>query len=152
MTKHTMRGITGLVVLLVFVCGSLALAADPVEEGGASDELKPEDKLVILWVSGDFEVAEKMLFMYAGNAPRFGWWEDITLVVWGPSAKLLAENKELQTAVQGMAESGIKLEACKACADMYEVSGHLVECGIDVKYMGDALTKYIKEGRHVLTI
>ncbi len=152
MNKHTMRGILGIVFLLVVVCGTMALAADSVEEGSEPDGLKPEDKLVILWVSGDPEVAEKMLFMYVGNAPRFGWWEDITLIIWGPSAKLLAENKELQIAIQGMAESGIKLEACKACADMYGVSDHLIECGIDVKYMGDALTKYIKEGRHVLTI
>ena len=48
----------------------------------------PEDKLVILWTSGDREVALKMVFMYAGNAPRHGWWDDITLIVWGPSTSL----------------------------------------------------------------
>jgi hypothetical protein len=50
-----------------------------------------------------------------------------------------------------MKEAGITLEACKACADLYEVSDELAGLGVDVKYMGDVLTSYIKEGRHVLT-
>lgn len=139
-------------LLVTMTVGVSALAEDLGDKASAAKELKPEDKLVILWTSGDPEVALKMVFMYAGNSPRFEWWEDITLIVWGPSAKLLAENKELQEAVQAMASSGIKLEACKACSDMYGVSDELVECGISVKYMGDALTGYIKEGRHILTI
>ena len=90
--------------------------------------------------------------MAAGNAPRFKWWDDITLIVWGPSAKLLAEDENLQGALRDMERAGVKLEACKACSDLYDVSGKLEECGLDVKYMGEALTNYIKEGRHVLTI
>ena len=139
-------------LLAVVVGGAQTLASNQGETDAAKAELKPEDKLVIVWTSGDPEVALKMVFMYAGNAPRLGWWEDITLIVWGPSAKLLAENEELQAAMRAMTRSGIKLEACKACSDMYEVSGKLEECGISVKYMGEALTNYIKEGRHVLTI
>jgi len=50
-----------------------------------------------------------------------------------------------------MKEVGIILEACQACADRYGVSGMLQELGIDVKYMGQPLTQYIKEGRHILT-
>lgn len=110
-----------------------------------------EGKLVILWTSGDRDVALKMVFMYAGNAPRNGWWDDITLIVWGPSAKLLASDGELQEAVSGLAAEGVTLEACKACADQYGVSGQLAEMGIDVRYMGEALTSYLKEGRRVLT-
>lgn len=147
-----------LTVLLLglVVAGTLALAAAQTEEKAMTDEpgteLRPEDKLVVLWTSGDPEVATRMAFMYVGNAPRFDWWDDITLIVWGPSAKLLAGDENLQGAVRAMERSGVKLEACKACADQYDVSDKLTECGIDVKYMGDVLTGYIKEGRHVLTI
>lgn len=112
----------------------------------------PEEKLVILWTSADREVALKMVFMYAGNAPRNDWWKDITLIVWGPSAKLLAGDEELQDLLFGMKKDGVKAEACKACADTYGVSDQLTALGVDVKYMGETLTTYIKEGKHVLTI
>ncbi len=111
----------------------------------------PKEKLVILWTSGDRDVALKMVFMYAGNAPRNGWWDDITLIVWGPSARLLAEDQELQEKLTGLALEGVKLEACKACSDSYGVSDRLAGLGIDVKYMGEPLTAYLKEGCRVLT-
>ncbi len=124
-----------------------------MEVDAEKKDVRPEDKLVVVWTSGDREEALKMVFMYTynGSAARFGWWQDITLVVWGPSAKLLSEDKELQDYVTTMKKAGITLEACKACADMYEVSDALAGMGVEVKYMGDVLTGYIKEGRHVLT-
>jgi hypothetical protein len=119
----------------------------------AQDEntVKPEDKLVVLWTSGDREVALKMAFMYTFNSRKYNWWDDITLVVWGPSAKLLSEDKELQDYIKKIKDSGVQLKACKGCSDMYGVSEQLEKLGITVKYMGE-LTDYIKEGRHILTL
>jgi len=108
------------------------------------------EKLVIVWTSGDREVALKMVFMYAANSRKYDWWRDITLVVWGPSAKLLAGDKELQEYIRNLKSAGVDLKACKMCADMYGVSPQLERLGITVKYMGE-LTDYLKEGRHVLT-
>lgn len=112
------------------------------------------DELVILWTSGDKEVAENMVFMFTQNAPKYGWWDanKITLLIWGPSDKLLAEDEALQKRVVEMKAAGIKLEACKACADIYQVSDKLTALGIEVKYMGEALANYIKEGRKILTL
>lgn len=109
------------------------------------------EKLVVLWASGDKEVAEKMLLMYTFNSKRFKWWDDITLVVWGPSAKLLSEDKDLQDYVKKIKEQGTAVKACKGCSDMYGVSEKLTEIGIEVKYMGE-LTDYFKEGRHILAL
>lgn len=111
---------------------------------------KPE-KLVVLWTSADKEVATKMVFMYTFNAKRLGWWEAVTLVVWGPSTKLLSEDAELQEHLAKMKEAGVELLACKACADMYGISGKLKELGIEVRYMGEPLTQYLKEGYKVIT-
>jgi hypothetical protein len=91
-----------------------------------------------------------MVFMYTYNSRKYGWWDDITLVVWGPSAKLLAEDEELQDYIRRIDSAGVTLKACKGCADMYGVSEALESLGIEVKYMGE-ITNYIKEGRHVLT-
>lgn len=109
------------------------------------------DTLVILWTSGDPEVALKMVFMYAFNAKANGWWKDINLIIWGPSARLVTENREIQEKLLEMIDSGIRVDACKACADQYGVSGKLSALGVDVKFMGVPLTNILKTGYRLLT-
>ena len=109
------------------------------------------NKLVVVWSSGDIEVAEKMVFMYVYNAKRAGWFDEVTFIIWGPSAKLLSENENLQERVQKMKEVGITLEACIACARMYEVDEDLKELGVDVKGMGTVLSNYLKDGYKIMT-
>ena len=116
----------------------------------AQSEKPGNEKLVIIWSSADREVALNMVFMYTSNSKKFGWWDDITLVVWGPSAKLLAEDEMLQVHIKNMIDAGVVVKACKLCSDRYDVSSKLEELGIIVKYMQE-LTDYIKEGRHILT-
>ena len=139
-----------LVVAVAAVSGYVLATAQ--SEAGTASPTPDDEKLVILWTSGDRDVALKMVFMYAYNAPKYEWWKDVTLIVWGPSAKLLSEDEELQEYVRNMAGEGIHLKACKACADMYAVSDKLTELGVEVKYMGGELTEYIKGKQHVLTL
>ena len=128
-----------------------SFAQEPVLNTIDSTVIQDNEKLVVLWTSGDIEVAKKMVYMYTYNAKKYGWWKDITFIIWGPSSKLLSEDSELQDYLTKMKEEGIKLEACKACSDMYGVSDKLTELGVDVKYMGTVLTEYIKSERHVIT-
>ena len=102
-------------------------------------------RLAVVWTSGDPDVAEKMCFMYTHAAKNNNWFCDVRLIVWGPSAKLLTENKGLQKKIKEMQESGVKIEACIACADMYGITDKLKKMGIDVKGMGISLSEYIKE-------
>jgi len=123
------------------------------EHGTGRKSSKP-DELVVLWTSGDREVALKMAFMYTYNSKRFKWgWKNVTLVVWGPSAKLLVADTELQEHVIEMKEAGVKLLACKKCSDLYGVSDDLRRLGIEVKYMGKPLTDYLRDDNYrVITI
>ncbi len=139
----------GIILLLVLSARLFNSAIFAQEATGSNSE-----ELVILWTSGDKEVAENMVFMFTQNAPKYGWWEagKITLLIWGPSANLLANDEALQKRIEEMKAVGIKIEACKACADKYQVSEKLAQLGIDVKYMGEGLANYIKEGRKILSI
>jgi hypothetical protein len=110
-----------------------------------------ENSLIVIWSSGDREVALKTAFMYTFNAKAKGWWDEVILIVWGPSAKLLIEDGELKDYIKKMKDTGVVIEACKACSDMDGVSGDLEMLGIDVKYMGVTLTSYIKGGGNVIT-
>ena len=109
-----------------------------------------DDHLVIVWTSGDPEVALNMVLMYAYNAKKRGWWQNVTLLVWGPSQKLAVENQHVREELARLQGAGVVLEACKACSDRYGVSDELAACSIDVKYMGEPLTAYIKEA-HVIS-
>lgn len=143
-----------LVVLMSLFLSTPVLKAADVrvenEDVKNKTEMNEEDKLVVVWTSGDKEVAMKMVFMYTYNAKKQAWWDDVTLLVWGPSSKLLSQDKELQDYVKKMMESGVHVMACKACADQYGVADQLKELGITVKYAGQDLTKFIKE-RKVVT-
>jgi hypothetical protein len=136
--------------ICVLVVIAMAVMGIYISHGEAQSEKPGNEKLVMIWSSADREVALNMVFMYTSNSKRFGWWDDITLVVWGPSAKLLAEDETLQIHIKNMIEAGVVVKACKMCSDSYGVSYKLEKLGIIVKYMKE-LTDYIKEGRHILT-
>lgn len=109
------------------------------------------NNLVVLWTSGDRDVALKMTFMYSLAAQTNGWWKNITLVIWGPSALLAAHDSEIRESLRKMREAGVRVEACGACSSSYGVSEDLAAQGIEVRGMGRPLTEYIEEGREVLT-
>ena len=137
--------------LLIGVLLIIALTPALKAQEEHDEHNKEAEKLVVVWTSGDIEVAEKMVFMYVYNAKRARWFDGVTFIIWGPSAKLLSENEKLQESLAKMQEIGIKTEACIACARMYEVDDDLKELGVDVKGMGVPLSNYVKKGYKVLT-
>ncbi len=107
-------------------------------------EMREADKLMVIWSSGDRDVALKVCFMYTNAAKKMNWFDEVHLIVWGPSAQLLANDEVLQKQLKEMQASGVVVEACVNCADMYGVSDQLREMGIDVKGMGLPLTERLK--------
>lgn len=105
-----------------------------------------QDKLLVVWTSGDKDVALKMVFMYARNSKKNSWWDRVRLVVWGPSAKLLAGDQELQEHIKILKDFGVELYACITCAEMYGVTEDLRNLGIEVIPMGAPFTEMLKEG------
>lgn len=126
-----------------------AIARQPVASGQEAS-VEPS-RLAVLWTSGDRDVALRMVFMYTLNAMSRAWFDEVQLIVWGPSSKLLSVDEELQAEVGKMEEAGVELVACKACADSYGISGKLEELGVEVKYMGRPLTEMLKSDWVVVT-
>lgn len=142
-------------LLLILVClltaflfcgcaqNTAAVTVDDAIDGG--------QQLGVLWTSGDRDVAEKVCFMYTHTAKRAGWFDQVKLIVWGPSSKLLSEDVALQNKIKKMIKDGVDVKACKACSDSYGVSDELASLGIEVKYMGAPLSEMLKSGWKVLT-
>ena len=136
------------VVLIVVASAGIALV-DSGDEGAA----KPDtERLTIVWTSGDPDVAHRMVLMYSHAAKTAGWFDDVRLIVWGPSSRLLAGDKDLQAKLKEMQEDGVILQACIVCADSYGVTEKLRELGLEVKGMGRPLSDLVKDGEtHILT-
>jgi hypothetical protein len=108
-------------------------------------------RLAVVWSSGDPEVAHRVCFMYTHAAKQAKWFDEVQLIVWGPSARLLAGDKDLQAKAKSMIADGVDVKACVVCADSYGVSDRLREMGIEVKGMGEPLTNLLKGDWEVLT-
>ncbi len=140
---------TALIVCFIF-CGMSLFSEDKTP--AKAPEVKKESKQLIVWISGDKEVALKMVLMYSFYCPKNKWMDKFRLLVWGPAQKLLLEDKEVQAQFEKVKSNGIEIFACKGCADLYKISDKLSALGITVKYTGDMLANCQKEGWHVLTI
>ncbi len=132
---------------------ALLLCAGFVNNLAAQDTLPATatDTLVVLWSSGDPEVAEKACLMYTGYAKRLGWFKEVILLAWGPSEKLISENEMVKEKIISLQKDGVIVQACIACANMYSVTDDLKVCSVDVRGTGGLLTKYIKRGYKIIS-
>lgn len=110
------------------------------------------DKLNILWTNADPITSELMVMMYAGNAIKQGWWDEVLLIIWGATSKLVAEDEKMQTVIKNVRETGVKVIACRACVAKLGLLDKFEELGIETDYMGAPLTEIIKSGEKLLTI
>jgi len=110
------------------------------------------DELLVMWTTGEIDTAKSMVFMYTLNAKLQGWWEDVTLLMWGAADRLILEDEELQATLKKMQDAGVKTVACRACAEKMEVAEQLKELGIKVFYTGQFLTDWLKSGKKMITV
>jgi len=57
----------------------------------------------------------------------------------------------LQDELAELFDLGVRIGACKACADSYPVTEELESLGIEVFYSGEFLTNWLKSGKRVIT-
>ena len=129
--------------LTISLCGLIALAA-MIPAAQAEESEAPTGKLMVVWTSGDPDVAEKVCLMYTHAAKKYGWFAEVHLVVWGPSQRLLVGDPTIQTKVKAMQEDGVVIEACVACAKKLGLVDQIRTLGYEVKGMGKPLTEALK--------
>ena len=110
------------------------------------------DHLHILWTNDNPLTAENMVMLYAINAKKKNWWQDVTVIIWGATAKIAVENELLKGLIQDGIENGVHFSACKACADKLGTTDRLLAMGVEVLYWGEPLTKLIKDAQPLLTV
>ncbi len=103
-----------------------------------------KNKLLIVWSSGEVEVAKKLVLLYGSVMLERKYWDEATIMIWGPSAKLLAQNTDLQEQFKVLQKSGVKFNACVVCTDDYGVSNELRDLGVELIHTGEMLTEALQ--------
>lgn len=84
--------------------------------------------------------------MYALNAMKYGWLEDVKLVLFGPAEHLFLEDVEFQDLVRQYMDLAKTPLACKFLSDKEDSSERLRDLGLDVQFVGAPISEAIREG------
>ncbi len=103
------------------------------------------NRIVVIIGTKELAKAEAGL-MYATNALKYGWMEDVKLFFFGPSEDLLLEDPDLQELVMEFHRQDKQAVACRFLSDRNGTSEGLADMGLDVSYVGDQISDLIKDG------
>jgi hypothetical protein len=136
-------------LLPFLLCCTLASSLVATRSLQAADEqpssAQEPSKLVVLWTSGDPDVAHRVALMYTHAAKTSNWFQEVRLIVWGPSQRILVGDQDLQQKLAAMRNDGVIVEACVACANSFGIAEALRGLELPVKPMGNPLTRYLKD-------
>lgn len=54
--------------------------------------MEKHNQLYLLWTNADILTSENMVMMYTTNSMLQKWWDNVTVIIWGATAKLVAES------------------------------------------------------------
>lgn len=103
-----------------------------------------KNHLYFLWTNDNPITAELMVIMYSKNALIRKMWDQVTVIIWGATSKLVAENSKIQSLIKEGQEAGVKFTGCIVCATELGVDTKLSQLGIELIKWGEPLTKLIK--------
>ncbi|MEG1615687.1 MAG: DsrE family protein [Bacteroidales bacterium] len=110
------------------------------------------EKLTILWTSGEKDVALKVVLRYAEGALEKGMWKAIDLIIWGPSVQIAADDETVRLKVQKLIEQGVKVKACIVCAEEYGVTETLEKMNVQLEMVGEEITHIIQDQTPLLSL
>lgn len=111
-----------------------------------------QDHAKILWTTDNKDTALNMICLYAHNAKVKGWIGNVTILIWGASQTLIANDSEVQEKIKAMIADGVEVVACQKCAENIGVADELKACDINVFYTGELLSNWIKSGENIVSI
>ena len=108
-------------------------------------------KVFVVVSSGDKEVILEPGFLYPLNAVKKNWMDEVKVIIFGPSEKVVADDLEIQGQVAELKAVGVEVIACKWCADRWNITEKLEAAGIKVEYVGSIMSQLLKDGWASLT-
>jgi hypothetical protein len=101
-------------------------------------------KVLVIIATGEAEKALTGL-MYAYRTMSEGWIDDVKVVFFGPSERLLVKDERIAQISQQICEAE-KPFVCKFISDQEGISEQIESLGLKVEYVGTIISDFIKEG------
>jgi hypothetical protein len=114
--------------------------------------MNEKKELTILWTNTDITTAQLMVMTYSRTCMLARLWDKITVVMWGTTVRLMAENENLQEYYRMAAHAGVKFSACLTCAQQFRVIDKLTALGVEVIPWVDPFTVLLQENHKILTV
>lgn len=108
--------------------------------------------LHIVWTNADPLTSHHMVMMYATNSMLNGWWDNVTVVIWGATAKYVAEDEKIQERINIARQAGVEFSACVSCANNLGVTEELEKMDIEIIRWGEKLSNLLQNDEKVITI
>ena len=80
------------------------------------------------------------------------WFKEVTLIVWGATQKLVAEDEGVQFRIKEMQQAGVHVSACIGCSNQLGLTDKLRELGIEVCGWGATLSEVLKSEAALLSV
>ena len=104
-----------------------------------------EGKIVVILSTSDVEKARTGA-MYAINALKHGWMEEVKIFFFGPAQNLLLEDAALQDYMKEYSFMEECAVAFRYISDRDKKSEQIRELGLEVEYVGKMISDYINQG------
>lgn len=101
-------------------------------------------RILVIISTGEKEKALTGL-MYARNTINYGWLDDVRIIFFGPSQKLIVKDEDVRNEAIEIARLGETI-ACKFTSDRDELSGEILGLGVQVEYVGTIIADLLKQG------
>ena len=111
-----------------------------------------DKKLFILWPNDNLHTSQLRVMKYATNAMLNHWWEEVTVIVWGATVRLAAENAAIQERIKMAQHAGVVFSACVDCVNQFGAAETFKTLGIEAAPWGAPLTALIHGGEHLICV
>ncbi len=103
------------------------------------------NKIIVIISTNELEKARTGM-MYAVNALKQGWMDDVKIVFFGPAQKLINKDEQLQKNLKIYQAEEKKAVVCKHIADRDGSVDDAQALDLDVEYVGKLISDHIKQG------
>jgi len=108
--------------------------------------------LHILWTNDNVDTSLHMVLFYATNSMTHRLWDHVTVILWGATVKLAAENERIQEEMKLAQHAGVKFSACMSCARRLGIVEKLADLGIELLPWVEPLTDLIQSGEPLISV
>jgi hypothetical protein len=115
-------------------------------------EIAREGRLTILWTNADPLTSHHMVMMYARNAKLNGWFDNVTVVLWGAPQRYVVDDEKIRLEIEIAKQAGVEFSACVSCSSRLSLTSELDELGITTMRWGEKLSDILKNGEALITV